>query len=376
MICAALSGGMEINVEHNTHKHPLNGKKIALFVLYAFIAVCLLLTVLSFNDLPSIMEQMKSVNMNYTMLAILMVLTYMATYPISLCILAKAEGCRAKTSMTYTIAMTEHFFNGITPLATGGQPLQAHSYTRAKVKISESTGLLLTNLIIYMMVTTAYSLTGLFFLDTLLASIDHWWIPIIIIGYSLNFMMMVIMILLGTSKGVRALLMKGVFFLCRFNLFKKMREKTDDISLYFEQVQAAFNKMIHRKWHFLLAILAKIVSFAFLYGSTYFVLLSMNVSVTPSMFFLVLSGTSFAVTAVGFIPTPGASGGVEGSAAQIFKSIIIFAAGGAPIIAADATANGVMLIWRLISYYLVMAISLAFYIGLEIYFIKKGKKQK
>jgi uncharacterized protein (TIRG00374 family) len=224
-----------------------------------------------------------------------------------------------------------------------------------------------------MMVTTAYSLTGLFFLDTLLASIDHWWIPIIIIGYSLNFMMMVIMILLGTSKSVRSLLMKGVLFLCRFNLFKTMRKKTNDISLYFEQVQSAFNKMIHRKWHFLLAILSKIVSFAFLYGSTYFVLRAMNVPIDPSMFFLVLSGTSFAITAVGFIPTPGASGGVEGSAGQIFKSIIIFAAGGAPIIAADATANGVMLIWRLISYYLVMAISLVFYIGLEIYFVKKGK---
>ena len=60
-------------MEHNTHKHPLSCKKIALFVLYAFIAACLLLTVLSFNDLPRIMEQMESVNMNYIALAILMV---------------------------------------------------------------------------------------------------------------------------------------------------------------------------------------------------------------------------------------------------------------------------------------------------------------
>ena len=102
----------------------------------------------------------------------------------------------------------------------------------------------------------------------------------------------------------------------------------------------------------------------------------MNVNVDGSVFFLVLSGTSFAITAVGFIPTPGASGGVEGSAGQVFKSIIIFVMGDFIISSAPAIANGVMLIWRLISYYFVMAISLLFYIGLTIYQSKQAKKEK
>ena len=305
-----------------------------------------------------------------------MVLLYLASYPLSLCILTKARKCKIKMSTTYTIAMTEHFFNGITPLATGGQPFQAHSFTKSKVKISESTGLLLTNLIIYMSVTTAFSFLGLFCFDTLVSSADVWWIPIIIIGYSLNFMMMVLMIALGASTKLRNGLVRFIHFLCKFRIFRWLRPKADDLKTYFEQVQEAFHDLTKKKGAFLLAVLTKIVSFTFLYSSSFFILLAMGVPATGSHHFLTLAGTSFAMTAVGFLPTPGASGGVEGSAGQVFKSIIIFIAGESIIATSSAIANGVMLIWRLLSYYTVMVISLLFYIGLEIYFAQKAKAAK
>ncbi len=360
------------NMENQTPQNPLNAKKIALFVVYALVAVCLFMTVLSFNDLPSIIEQLKTVNVKYVLLAVLMVLIYVALYPLSLCILTKARRCDVGFGTTYVIAMTEHFFNGITPLATGGQPFQAHAFSKAKIKLSESTGLLLTNLIIYMAVTTGFSFTGLFFFDTLTAEIDSWWVPVIIIGYSLNFLVLVVMLCLGMSSTLRGWLVKCIYWFCKFRIFRFLEPKAQEITEYFEQVQAAFYGLIARKKHFLLAVLTKIFSFAFLYSATFFILLSLNVPAEPSQLFLALSGTSFAITAVGFMPTPGSSGLVEGSTGQVFKSIIIFMAGGATASVA-ATANGVMLIWRLLSYYFVMLISLLFYIGLEIYFSRKKR---
>ena len=360
----------------NHEKHPISAKKVVIFVIYALVAICLLVTVLSFNDLPSIMNQLKSMNYAYVLLGISMVLLYMALYPISLCLLTRARKCDIKMSTTYTIAMTEHFFNGITPLATGGQPFQAHSYTRAKVKISESTGLLLTNLLIYMMVTTGFSLTGLFFFNTLTENIDSWWIPIIIVGYSLNFLVLIVVFLLGTSVKVRALLMRLIRFFCKIPLLKRFESKADALQGYFENVQKSFKDLMHHKRTFVLALLSKILSFTFLYSSSFFILLAMGVPATISEWFMILSGTSFAITAVGFIPTPGASGGVEGSAGQVFKSIIISLAGASVVPVASAMANGVMLVWRLLSYYLVMLISLLFYIILEIYFKKKARQER
>ena len=64
---------------------------------------------------------------------------------------------------------------------------------------------------------------------------------------------------------------------------------------------------------------------------------------------------------------------LEGSAGQVFKSIIINLVGASIVPVAAATANGVMLIWRLLSYYFVMLISLLFVIVLEFYFNKKAR---
>ena len=71
-------------LDNNLQKNPLNGKKIALFIVYALVAVLLLITVLSFNDLPSIIEQLETVDYSYVILAALMVVAYLALYPLSL----------------------------------------------------------------------------------------------------------------------------------------------------------------------------------------------------------------------------------------------------------------------------------------------------
>ena len=113
-------------MDNGVQKNPLSGKKIALFVVYGLIAVLLLIFVLKINDMPSILEQIKNADIGNLLLALVLILVYMALYPLSLCILTKARKTKVSMPITYTVAMTEHFFNGITPWATGGQPFQAY----------------------------------------------------------------------------------------------------------------------------------------------------------------------------------------------------------------------------------------------------------
>ena len=198
-------------MENNTQKNPLNKKKIVLFIVYSIVAICLFMTVLSINDLDAISKQLETVKIEYVFYAFLMIMAFALIFPLSLCILTKARGTNIKMSTTYSIAMTEHFFNGVTPLSTGGQPFQVYSYYRAKVKLSESTGLLLTNLLVYMIVTTAFALIGLFYFDIFLAHMDKWWVPVVIIGYILDVLILVITFSLGASKTIRNLLRNPYF---------------------------------------------------------------------------------------------------------------------------------------------------------------------
>ena len=59
--------------------------------------------------------------------------------------------------------MSEHFFNGITPFATGGQPFQIYALSKKKVDLSTSTGLLMMNFIIHMCASNLFALISLFF---------------------------------------------------------------------------------------------------------------------------------------------------------------------------------------------------------------------
>ena len=344
------------------NKHKL---KVGAYILWGALTVFILVLILSFNDIDEIFTVIGTVNVKYILYAVACILAYVALYPLSLCILTKARGCDIKMSVTYNIAMTEHFFNGVTPFATGGQPFQAYAYSKAKVSPSESTSLLLMNFLVFMLVTNSFAALALIYFKRFVT--DTAMTIIAIFGFTMNFTVLAVTFALGNSKTVRALLIKFIDFLCKFKWIAKfLAPKAPEIKQYFVNVQEAFTAL-KKKWGaFLLAFISKVLSMGFYYATTYFILHAFGVGVPFSEMFFVICGTSFAITMVVFLPTPGSSGGIEFAFQSIFASIASSAA---------AISYGGMLIWRLLSYYMVMLISLIFYIVLEIYFSKKRKSE-
>ena len=107
---------------------------------------------------------------------------------------------------------------------------------------------------------------------------------------------------------------------------------------------------------------------AFYYATTFFILRALHVNVGFEQIFYVISGSAFAITMVVFLPTPGSSGGIEYAFSNIFA---VFVAG-----SLDAVSYGGMLLWRLMTYYLPMFISLGFYIAFEIRTRISGRKRQ
>ena len=85
-------------------------KKTPLYVFYGLLTVGILFFILSMNDLGEIFGVLKTANARYILVALLLLLIYLALYPLTLCFLAKAKGVNVKRSDVYFIGMTEHFF--------------------------------------------------------------------------------------------------------------------------------------------------------------------------------------------------------------------------------------------------------------------------
>ena len=361
-------------------------KKLALYLFYIALSVAILAAVLGMNDLEAIGEALSQINPVWLFAALGCVLGYLILYPISLCIISHAQNCKINAPTTYSIGMTEHFFNSITPMSTGGQPFQVYCFGRARVKAAESTCVLLMNFIVFMMVTNGFALCSLFFCHRFIFPPDaapNWAIlGIGIFGFTCNFSVLVITFLVATNKRVCSLICKLLDLICTLarpldRLLQKILrkdqyifpEKAESLKVYFAQVQEAFGLLMKRKKHFLLALIARALSMGSLYLATYFILWALGLEIPAADIFFIVCGTSFVITMVVFIPTPGASGGIEPAFAAVFSSIIANFAQDP-----EKIPHAAMLIWRLLTYYFVMGVSFLFYIGLEIYFAIKAKR--
>ncbi len=342
--------------------------KVGIYILSGALTIFLLALILSFNDIGAIFEVLRTADIRYILLSVLALLVYLALYPLSLCILTRSRGCDISMGRTYGIAMTEHFFNGITPFATGGQPFQAYAYAKSKVKVSESTGLLLMNFIVFMLVTNSFALCSLFYFKRFVT--DGAMAVVAVVGFTMNFIVLACTVILAANRRVAAAISRFVDFLCRFRWIGRfLTPRSEALKTYFVQVQNAFSALWKQKRAFFLALLTKALSMAAYYSTTFFILRALHINAPYSDMLFIILGSSFAITMVVFLPTPGSSGGIEFAFSSVFASIII--ATGATSTA--TVAAGGMLIWRMLTYYFAMLISLAFYIFLEIGFSRRAR---
>ena len=332
-------------------------KNVILYLFYGILTIALLVFILSMNDIGEILNTVKTVDVTNLVIALILVLVYLGLYPLTMCLLTKAEHVDVKFIDVYTIGMTEHFFNGITPFSTGGQPFQIYALTKKKVKLSTSTSLLMMNFIIFMIVTNLFALCSLFYFDKFVTT-DSMRV-VAIIGFTMNFLVLFFMIALATSKTIK----KGIIWiltkLSKIKFLTKLLEsRIVQVNEYIEQTQSAFLSLWKHKLTFILCFLIRAVTMAVYYGITFFILRSLHVEIGINQLFFVICGSAFAITMVVFMPTPGSSGGIEFAFSSIFAALALEST--------SSLSYSGMLIWRLITYYLTMLISLAFYIGFEI----------
>ena len=317
----------------------------------------LLLIIFLTTDINAIKTAFSNINIGYLFAGIGLTLLYFILSPITTCILTKVKKCNIGMLDTFLIGNTEHFFNGITPFATGGQPFQVYSYSRLGVKASASTGILMMNFIIHMAVTNLFAILSIAIYPELIKAVGNL-LPMIIIGFTMNFLTFGFIILLACSKRVANFLVYLLKLLGKIKFLSKfITPAIPAFQKYCEDTQSAFKELWKHKGATLLCFFVRAITMFVYYAITFYILRSFNIGISYKDLFFVICGTSFAITTCVFIPTPGGSGGIEFA----FTSIFFFFFSG---ITKDLGASG-MLLWRILTYYGLMLVSFIDYLVLE-----------
>lgn len=331
-------------------------------ILVTSITIFILLMIISLNDIQEIIGVLKNTNLKYVFFAFLILLVYIILWPLSLHIIVRRKDKNIKIVDSMMIGGSEFFFNGITPFSSGGQPFQVYAYNEVGIKPANSTGILMINFILYQIsITILCALAMIFYYQKLVVTVPN--IPILlIIGFSINLLILGLILLLGIFKPVKTWLNRFMNWLCKFTLFKKILEnRIPQLNLYIDEVQIAFKEVLRAPLVMVFSLLLKLVGLAFYYAIPYFAMCAVGVQVDIRQLFYVISMTSFAMTMVVWIPTPGGTGGAELAFTTLFISLVNND---------KSIAMGSMLIWRMITYYLVMILGFVMYL----YFEKRREK--
>jgi hypothetical protein len=321
--------------------------------LVIFFILALILYFSLKDNFVEIIKLIKNISPLTIIIAILFVCLYRLLSGISTYLLVRNTEEKLTLLRAFQISFIILFFHGITPFASGGQPMEVYYLHREKISIEKATNVVLQNFIMYQ---TALILVGL-----LTISCNHFMhlFPfnslmrrLVVLGFLINFAVWLITFLLAfgkkSSTRVIELLIK---FLNKIKIIKnidKYLRKLEDFSnkFYDSAITLRKNKKLLFK-----VILVNVLSLLASYSIPY--ILAVGLGVDNITIWESIVATSYVMTIGSFVPIPGGTGGIEYGFMYFFKYLL-----------KGNKLSALMLIWRFITYYIgiiIGAIVLIFY---------------
>ncbi|MCR5078371.1 MAG: flippase-like domain-containing protein [Bacilli bacterium] len=376
-----------MNVEEETPKYDRKKRKksnIAYIIIFVCFVALLLTLVLSFGDLTKMAgaftEMVSGENVIYLVVAIILAIVFFILYPIPLMLVGRRSGLKSGRMDLWLTGNCEHFYNGVTPSSSGGQPFQAYALYQSGDTGASATGVILMNYINIVLCSNIFGFVSLIFypkyvqglaniegLEMDLSSLQ--WIAVL--GIILNAANLVLFCVLGFSKTARRaimwafkLVLKPKFLNKRFGKFIPAFDR------YLENAQSTAKVVLSHWKTFILAVITRMLVLTILYSIPFFLMMAMpSLDIHPSDYWLCMLGNSFATVCVAWVPTPGAVGAGEIVGAVVLGSITVKSGTSLDFQVAQALS----LLNRGISFYFVLILSFVTSLIFEIRVSKRIK---
>ena len=239
------------------------------------------------------------------------------------------------------------YFNCITPLSSGGQPMQAYYYQRFGLPLSEGMTTLLCRFIVYQMTTTVYCAIVLVLRFTYFTEQLAPVMALVIIGFIGGLVLMAMLLALAFWRsGTTKFALWGIRMLGRMHIMKNPEAAQEEA---LKQLDDAYNgvRILFKAPKLLLKVAGVTFVQLTVFFSVSFVIF-LGFGLEGSDYLTVISCQAFVYMISSFVPLPGAVGAAEGSYIAFFS--YIYPDGG-------LTAYSTF-IWRLFTFYLPIVIGM------------------
>lgn len=335
-----------------------NKFKIVLNILFLFLIVAAVLYFTLKDNFNEVMNEVLKLNPIFLIIGIILVFLYRYFIGIALhklTIINTGSNKLPKLS-AFKLSMATMFFNGITPFATGGQPMQVYYFKKENVPITQSTNIILQNSILYQIALMLMGIFAIICNKTLNIFPNNDVLKhLVTVGFIINGLVCAFLLLITFGKKFsKFLLNKCLTFLAKIKIVKNYEEKRKSLDEYITKFYESGKILLKDKKPIIKIIIYNILALTSLYIIPIVIIYGMNdyTSINPLE---TIVSSAYVMVMGSFVPTPGGTGGLEYGFLNFFGYFIT-----------GTNLTATMFIWRSISYYIGMifgGISVALYEG-------------
>ena len=316
-------------------------KTIRNLIIFILLIILTFYIILKDQDITEIFNILQDVKMQYILIAMGSMCIYIMCEAINIGRTLKTLNEESTFWQNIKYALIGFFFSGITPAASGGQPMQIYYMYKEKISVANSTLALLINLSSMQIVTISIALISMIFNHQYL---NKTLTAFFILGIALNASALTLLLIAIFSKKLLNKLINLVVKIMKKLKIKNVEDKQMKLEAEVNKYQSSSDYIKNNKFVILKIILTTYIQFIAYYSVSYWVYCSFGLS--EYNFVQIVSVQAILYATVSGIPSPGAVGVTEGGFIEIFKSII-----------PHNMINSAMLLNRGINFYLLIIIS-------------------
>lgn len=334
-------------MKDNKRKKWKNLLNIALIFIFSFGAIFLIVK----DDFPDIVQVISSAKWVFIFIGITFQVLQQLVEGAIITILTRQYRKDYTFKEGFVNNLVGLFFSFITPSATGGQFAQAYVFDKQDIKVEKSASLMIVNFVAYETSIILYSAIAIFtnfgYLNSTIGSVNLWGLNvnftiIVIIGFGINALSIVGVLLLAYSRLAGAIIKLTYRILAKLHIIKDLEKRLKSIDAKIISFKNNLSDIRHYWKRFLSVVGLTVVKLSIFYIAPFFVALALGVPVTPKDIVTIIVLASCVNLVATFIPIPGSSGGSE-----FFFYIMM-----SPIFTTESLLSAAMILWRSVTFYI------------------------
>lgn len=348
-------------------ENKLSKKRLLFNLIFMIILTSLVLNfILRGEDKREIISIVSLTDKKYIFLGIILSLMFILGEALNIKNTLDMINCKTSFLKTIKYAFTGFFFSGITPSASGGQPMQVYNMNKDGIEVSQASLALLLELLSTQIISFLYGLIGLVWFKDIFIANNRGVLYLISGGLFIKIVGIIFILTCIFNPKVSIKLYKLLSLLINKLPILKMEKKESLIKALKNQIEeynkcAVYIKNKRDIFIFIKVLLRTILQMASLFSISYVVYRSFGQSSYSLLDIVFLQGLIY--TGSSFLPLPGGVGVSESTFLSVFKEIY-----------SKNLISSAMLLSRGISFYLLLIISLLSLILIRIAELNDRKK--